>query len=513
MPRAFEVSPELLEANIDEMVDATFADLQSQFLAMPKGPAFVRYEDFQMAYEVLRQRTNAFTELTESSVWTAMRENAMTFAVLRAILGMTPPEWADLARSDVGSDVTQGAARSIDGRCRRQADYFAQLAGATRSKTLARAQALVTVAIRYIALGAPAGGDEATVHRLDKVDTASGLISLRHVASQHVPYAVLLYERYLGRPFASHRDAISELVGDVMESAIEERLSRARIPFRKTKRAERVPGYDQTPDFFVPDEFHPTVVIEAKITGDDGTARDKATRIVHLAELRDERTRAGKTDFEVVACIDGRGFGVRRQDMKRMLLKTHGKLFTLATLDHLIAHTRLHRFVPGQLGVLPRDDARVRQGAFKTLLPVYSLRAAAGRFGGGEPVEPDGWVEASSIGKLDDRMFAAHAVGRSMEPTIHDGDLLVFRADPAGSREGKVVLAQYRGAADPETGGAYTVKRYTSVKQRDDDGSWRHASITLLPSNHDFQPIEIPRDAAADFRIVAEFIAVLRSAT
>ena len=63
-----------------------------------------------------------------------------------------------------------------------------------------------------------------------------------HVAAAHVPYAVLLYERYLGRPFASHRDAVSELVGDVMESAIEECLSRARITFRKTKRAERMLG-------------------------------------------------------------------------------------------------------------------------------------------------------------------------------------------------------------------------------------------------------------------------------
>ena len=52
--------------------------------------------------------------------------------------------------------------------------------------------------------------------------------------------------------------------------------------FRKTKRAERVPGYDQAPDFFVPDEFNPSIVIEAKITGDDGTARDKVARIERL---------------------------------------------------------------------------------------------------------------------------------------------------------------------------------------------------------------------------------------
>ena len=37
--------------------------------------------------------------------------------------------------------------------------------------------------------------------------------------------------------------------------------------------------FDPFPDFIVPDEFNPQVVIEAKITEDDGTARDKVTRI------------------------------------------------------------------------------------------------------------------------------------------------------------------------------------------------------------------------------------------
>jgi hypothetical protein len=68
---------------------------------------------------------------------------------------------------------------------------------------------------------------------------------------------------------------------DVLESAIEGVLSGAGISFRKTKRAERITGFDQTPDFIVPDEFNPQVVIEAKITEDDGTARDKVTRVQH----------------------------------------------------------------------------------------------------------------------------------------------------------------------------------------------------------------------------------------
>jgi uncharacterized protein len=123
------------------------------------------------------------------------------------------------------------------------------------------------------------------------------------------------------------------------------------------------------------------------------------------------------------------------------------------------------------------------------LLPLYSLKAAAGYFGRGEETEPEAWVEAEGFRKLDEQMFVARAVGRSMEPTIHDGDLLVLRANPTGTRQGKIVLAQYRGPADPETGGAFTIKRYSSEK---------------------FSPIVIPAEEADHFRVVAEFLAVLR---
>ena len=345
MPHPFDVALEDLQDRIELLVDSTFSDIQSQFLVLPRGNKFVEYREFQAAFEVLRRRTNAFADFTESSVWSALRENSLCFGVMRTMLGTSPPEWADLARSERRSDVKQGYARSLDGRCRSDRTYMSGLVRPRNSKALDRIEALISVAVEYISRGSPPGAAD-TVHRLDKVDTSHGLESLRHVASQHVPYAMLLYERYLGRPFATHRDAVSEQVGDVMETAIEEHLARARIVFRKTKRAERIPGYDQAPDFFVPDEFNPSIVIEAKITGDDGTARDKVARIERLTRMRDDRRRAGQPDFQVVACIDGRGFGVRREDMRSLITMTEGKVFTLATLHRIVAHTRLQEFLP-----------------------------------------------------------------------------------------------------------------------------------------------------------------------
>lgn len=165
---------------------------------------------------------------------------------------------------------------------------------------------------------------------------------------------------------------------------------------------------------------------------------------------------------------------------------------------------------PGpQQTLIPLDDERVRRERFKTLLPLYSLKAAAGAFGEGEPVEPEGWVEPGNVGPLDERMFVARIVGRSMEPTLHDGDLAVFRANPTGTRTGKVVLAQYRGLADPETGGAFTVKRYRSEKVAAGKDEWRHTRIVLAPDNPDFVPITIPGSSAEDFRVVAEFVGIV----
>jgi len=206
-----------------------------------------------------------------------------------------------------------------------------------------RMHAMIETACELLTHGAPPDTPD-RLHRLDKVDTRDPNSGMQTLAKIGVPYAMLLYERFLGRPFASHRDSVSELVGDSLESAIEEELTTEGISFRKTKRAERVEGFDQAPDFIVPSEFNPQVVIEAKITEDDGTARDKATRIQHLGELSMAGQRPGRPKYEVIACIGGRGFGVRREDMKKMLLATRGKVFTTKTLSYLVPYSRLRDF-------------------------------------------------------------------------------------------------------------------------------------------------------------------------
>lgn len=87
------------------------------------------------------------------------------------------------------------------------------------------------------------------------------------------------------------------------------------------------------------------VIIEAKITSDDGTARDKVARIKELETQRNQHVASGRAHYEVVACIDGRGFRERREDMRQMLLRLDGEVFTTASLDQLVMYTRLREFV------------------------------------------------------------------------------------------------------------------------------------------------------------------------
>lgn len=63
-----------------------------------------------------------------------------------------------------------------------------------------------------------------------------------------------------------------------------------------------------------------------------------------VIEIQSVSRSADNPKYEVIACIGGRGFGVRREDMKKMILTTRGKVFTLKTLDQLLEHTRLKDF-------------------------------------------------------------------------------------------------------------------------------------------------------------------------
>lgn len=336
----FEAEFSEIAASPDDFIDAVFSSLASEFLVMPKGEGFVDYSVFEAGYEALKMSTVGFSMLTSSRVLESILETPISMVVLRSMLGFTPPEWAYLAAQKIGPELNQGFARSLDRRVR--LNPMKPLSPGPEQ--LRRIKAMIDVACDLLNEGCP-GVRPDQVHRLNKADTLGGTSALRNMAIIGAPYAMLLYERFLGRPFAGHRDSVSELVGDGLENAIEAQLVQAGISFRKTKRAERIADFDQAPDFMVPSEFNPKVVIEAKITEDDGTARDKVTRVQHLEAISYRGVEiGGPQKFEVIACIAGRGFGVRREDMRKLIQATRGKVFSPKTLDRLVECSGLRSF-------------------------------------------------------------------------------------------------------------------------------------------------------------------------
>lgn len=149
-------------------------------------------------------------------------------------------------------------------------------------------------------------------------------------------------------------------------------------------------------------------------------------------------------------------------------------------------------------------DGRI--GKFTTHLPVYTLQAAATRFGQDAEVSESGWRRVAGL-KLTEGMFIAQVVGRSMEPLIPDASFCVFRSPVIGSRNGKRLLIEQFGATD--TSARYTVKRYTSVKKETGEDTWEHAAIRLEPLNPEFDSFELEEGQC---RVLAEFVRVLPDA-
>lgn len=159
---------------------------------------------------------------------------------------------------------------------------------------------------------------------------------------------------------------------------------------------------------------------------------------------------------------------------------------------------------------------------FKNAVPLYDLKIAAGAFGrpqfveelsggAGIDVESCRWVALPDSFRHQPGLFVAQVIGESMNKRIPNGAWCLFKANPVGSRNGKIVLARHSEIRDPDTGARYTIKRYESAKVECDTGQWRHSKILLKPETTEFgyRSLEFDESAAGDLAILAEFVAVL----
>ena len=226
-----------------------------------------------------------------------------------------------------------------------------------------------------------------------------------------------------------------------------------------------------------------------KLRQDWSTIADPAN--VEVLELLDE-------DFEArIGEMGGNAFLRSLEDtLSNTLLITERREVEVS--DFRIALDRLFEEHVQRTEIIP----------FVTHVPLYSLRAAATKFGEDMEVEPEGWVPAPTRRKLDRNMFAGRVVGRSMEPVIPDGSLCLFRGSVVGSRQNKRLLIQRMGVTDSTA--EFTVKKYTSKKVHSGEDEWQNVSILLTPLNPEFEAMKFgPEDEKRQFRVIAEFIQVL----
>ncbi|HTA90038.1 MAG TPA: LexA family transcriptional regulator [Polyangiaceae bacterium] len=249
--------------------------------------------------------------------------------------------------------------------------------------------------------------------------------------------------------------------------------------------------------------------------------RKRQSLVQAVAErIRQVRTAARVTQEQAAQRLDTNPKNYQRMESGRQNL-------TLQTVQNIADALKVDPFdlLRPPLRVTPETDTDELRAALQKLskaghavyahgekpplgaLPVMSLHAAASQFGGALPVQVEAWValRGSRVSSSNEGRFVALVTGKSMQPKIPDRSLCVFRAPVVGSLEGRIVLAQLRDSVDPDTGGAYAVKRVGGLEMRG-DGKMR---LRLESINHKFDPIHVDASDRGELGVIAEFERVI----
>lgn len=208
---------------------------QPSFHLIPRGDAMLAAERFDAAYAALASGTAEFRDVTVERVADVLLAHPAALAPLRMIAGLTLKELAVAVRLASGTIVSDAALRAWE---REHITPEPGTAKATRRAALAAAVANAVVAtIERRILTVPSAVVESFHSKLDKPDTMSGWQSVSLAATEGVPYASLLYQRYVGGVWRQVQDAYSEVKGDaVLEIPVETLLREERIPHWRSRR-------------------------------------------------------------------------------------------------------------------------------------------------------------------------------------------------------------------------------------------------------------------------------------
>jgi len=159
-----------------------------------------------------------------------------------------------------------------------------------------------------------------------------------------------------------------------------------------------------------------------------------------------------------------------------------------------------------KLRIIPFNDVK----PFVNAVPLVDISVAAGNFSDLQIHSDYEWVELpiNIMAKKD--YFVCKVIGESMNKKIPNGSFCLFKRDPGGSREGKIVLVEHYNIQDSDFGAGYTVKSYHSERISSED-SWVHKEIVLKPLSFDpgYEDIILNGDEINELKVVGVFITVL----
>ena len=156
--------------------------------------------------------------------------------------------------------------------------------------------------------------------------------------------------------------------------------------------------------------------------------------------------------------------------------------------------------------ILDKSEAK----PYINCVPLYDISVAAGNFSELQQSQDFEWVELSKPYKARKDYFVCKVVGESMNKKIPNGSWCLFKKDPEGSREGKIVLVQHYDLQDSDFGAGFTVKLYHSEKEISQD-SWFHKAIILKPLSYDsnYADIILKQNEISELKVVGVFICTL----
>lgn len=147
---------------------------------------------------------------------------------------------------------------------------------------------------------------------------------------------------------------------------------------------------------------------------------------------------------------------------------------------------------------------------YKNSVPIYDVQIAAGKFSELQHISDFEWVELPEPFTPRKDYFVCQVIGESMNRKIPNGSWCLFKKDPGGTREGKIVLVEHYDIQEADFGAGFTIKEYHS-KKYDDGEFWEHESITLKPLSYDdsYQEIKLVGDENNPLKVVGVFVCVL----